>query len=135
MERVPLSDAALFVLRRMKKRAVGPYLFPGAKVNAARVTIKRPWIRICRAAGLATEYKIPGKRLELTRYRPILRVHDLRHSYASWLVSNGASLKQVGKLLGHSQERSTQRYSHIADRALRDATNAFGHSVSLKWIS
>ena len=67
--------------------------------------------------------------------QPILRVHNLRHSYASWLVSTGASLKQVGKLLGHSQERSTQRYSHIADRALRDATNAFGHSVSLKWIS
>ncbi|MGC2513304.1 MAG: tyrosine-type recombinase/integrase, partial [Terriglobales bacterium] len=101
--------------------------------DAPRVTIRKPWIQICKAAGLATEYKIQGKRRELTRFRPNVRIHDLRHTYASWLVNNGVPLKQVGKLLGHTQERTTSRYSHLADKSLRSATNTFGES--LKWVS
>ncbi|MGA9990558.1 MAG: site-specific integrase, partial [Terriglobales bacterium] len=134
VERLPVSEAALIVLRRMKKRAIGPCLFPGKfGADAPRVTIRKPWIQICKAAGLATEYKIQGKRRELTRFRPNVRIHDLRHTYASWLVNNGVPLKQVGKLLGHTQERTTSRYSHLADKSLRSATNTFGES--LKWVS
>jgi integrase len=137
MERVVISDAALAVLRRMKKAAMGAYLFPGKEVpgKAPRAlrTIRKPWIQICKAAGLSTEYEVQGKRKMLKRWKPNLRLHDLRHSYASWLVSDGVSLKRVGKLLGQSQEATTRRYAHLEDKSVRDATNAFGNS--LKWVS
>ena len=65
-EHVPLSEAALTVLRRMAKRKTRRYLFPGWQGSqAARVTVRRPWVQACRLAGLATEYRIPGKRGEL----------------------------------------------------------------------
>lgn len=137
MERVVISDAALAVLWRMKKAATGAYLFPGKEVPGKaprpRRTIRKPWIQICKAAGLATEYEVQGKRKMLKRWKPSLRLHDLRHSYASWLVSDGVSLKRVGKLLGQSQEATTRRYAHLEDKSVRDATNAFGNS--LKWVS
>jgi site-specific recombinase XerD len=55
-----------------------------------------------------------------------LRVHDLRHAFASAAVSGGASLYLVGKVLGHAQSRTTERYAHLADdpiRAVADATS------------
>jgi len=133
-ERVVLSDATLIVLRRMKERATGPYLFPGRFGDAPRTTIRRPWVQICRAAGLAEEYAVPGKRGKpLKRYRPMVHIHDLRHSYASWLVNHGTPLEQVGKLLGHADSKTTKRYAHLADATLRSATNTFG-AASMKWV-
>ena len=55
-----------------------------------------------------------------------VRVHDLRHTYASHLVSSGLSLEIVGRLLGHTQAATTQRYAHLADDPLREATNRMG---------
>ena len=52
-----------------------------------------------------------------------LRIHDLRHSYASFLASSGASLPLIGALLGHSAAATTARYSHLLDDPLRKATN------------
>ena len=49
-------------------------------------------------------------------------MHDLRHTYASLLVNSGHSLPLIGALLGHTQVKTTQRYSHFADAALREAT-------------
>jgi integrase len=133
-EHTQLNDATLMVLQRMKKRAVGPYLFPGAKPNTHRTTIRRPWLQICRAAELAEEYQVMGKRAKaLKRWRPTVRINDLRHTFASFLVSKGVSLPQVGKLLGHTRSETTERYAHIADQAAREATNVFGDS--LKWVS
>jgi site-specific recombinase XerD len=48
-----------------------------------------------------------------------VRIHDLRHTFASLLVSGGASLEMIGKLLGHSQMQTTQRYAHLMDSPLR----------------
>ncbi len=126
IEHVPLSAAALELLRRMKRTASarGP-LFPGAK-GEPRVTLRRPWVQICKAASLSDVFRVQGKRRTITKSKPTLRIHDLRHSFASHLVSNGVSLHIVGKLLGHTQSQTTQRYAHVADQALRDASNRMG---------
>lgn len=124
-EHVPLSSAALLVLKRMAEKKHDKFLFPGHGTKAARRSIRRPWVQACRMAGLATPYTIQGKRKELTRWRPIVRIHDLRHTFASHLVSRGASLPVVGRLLGHTLPSTTARYAHLADESLRSATNGF----------
>ena len=62
------------------------------------VNIKDPWATICEAAGLQS-----------------LRLHDLRHAFASAAVNDGLSLPIIGALLGHRETRTTQRYAHLAD--------------------
>lgn len=133
VEHVPLSAPALKLLEGMApENPTGP-LFPG-RDGDARTTLRRPWVAACRAAGLVEEYLIDGKRtgkdgepVKLKRYRPTVRVHDLRHNFASHLASNGVSLQVVGKLLGHTQAATTMRYAHLQDAPLRDAANQFGH--------
>jgi integrase len=121
-EHVPLSAPSIELLKRMKPRnAAGP-LFPGRE-SGHRVSLKRPWVQACKAAGLVEKIQVKGKRRMLTRYKPTVRLHDLRHSYASHLVSNGVGLQIVGKLLGHVQASTTMRYTHLQDEALRAATN------------
>jgi integrase len=110
IEHIPLSAQALALLARMKEQSDGTgFLFPGLNGNA-RTTLRAAWSQICKAAGLTK-----------------VRVHDLRHSYASYLVSDGVSLHVVGKLLGHTQAQTTQRYAHVAHQSLRDASNLFGN--------
>jgi integrase len=135
------------LLKRIQARKNGsPYLFPGrqqklgaddrkAQTENARVTIRRPWVQVCKAAGLATAVEIQGKRRKLVRWKPRVRIHDLRHSFASHLVSKGESLHIVGKLLGHTQPQTTARYAHLADQALRDAANRFGKLVQMPTAS
>src|SRR5581483_10172105 len=110
-EKTPLSDAALKLLSGMKKKAKKPVLFPGAE-DEPRVTLRRPWVQVCRAAGLCEVVQAKGKRRLVRKYRPLVRIHDLRHGYASELVSSGVSLHVVGKLLGHTQPQTTSRYAH-----------------------
>ena len=75
--------------------------------------MRRPWQRVCEAAGLEG-----------------VRFHDLRHSYASLLVSSGLSLPVIGRLLGHTQPSTTARYAHLLDDPLREATERVGKLVS-----
>jgi integrase len=75
--------------------------------------IKKFWKSLCRTAGLEK-----------------LRLHDLRHSYASNLVSQGFSLHIVGRLLGHTQPQTTARYAHLDDASLRQATEGFSARLS-----
>jgi integrase len=123
-EHVPLSAAALALLRRMKAKCDSGPLFPGPN-GSARVTLRRPWRQICKAAGLSQAVEHKGKRRTTTRYKPTVHIHDLRHTYASHLVSNGASLQVVGKLLGHTNPQTTNRYAHVSDEAMRNATAVF----------
>lgn len=141
-EHVPLSAPAIELLRSIKPRnATGP-LFIGTKRKGKdgkltggekRVSLKRPWLQACKAAGLVEPYTVQGRRKKmLERYRPIVRLHDLRHSYASHLVSNGVGLQIVGKLLGHVQASTTMRYAHLQDEALRAATNQLAKIIDFE---
>lgn len=112
-----LEGPALDLLRDMKTRAgAGAILFPGQSPYAANVIVavkpradlKKPWAWIKERAGLEG-----------------VRLHDLRRTTASFMLSGGASLATVGKALGHTQASTTQRYAHLAPsvqrQALRDA--------------
>ncbi|HSV71292.1 MAG TPA: tyrosine-type recombinase/integrase, partial [Methylibium sp.] len=55
---------------------------------------------------------------------PHLRIHDLRHQYASFLVNSGRSLYEVQQILGHSDPSVTQRYAHLSSRSLQEAANS-----------
>jgi len=121
--RVPLSAPALAVLAELRADAEPDcvYVFPGKRTVGAKgsvtwaplTEIKRAWASVTRAAG------IDG-----------VRVHDLRHTYASILASSGLSLPIIGRLLGHTQAATTHRYAHLADDPLRAATEAAGAFVS-----
>ena len=63
-------------------------------------------------------------------WRPTVRIHDLRHSFASILVSAGASLPLIGQMLGHTQVQTTQRYAHLFDEPLREAAEAVGKFIA-----
>jgi site-specific recombinase XerD len=54
---------------------------------------------------------------------PQLRIHDLRHQFASFLVNSGRTLYEVQSILGHSDAKVTQRYAHLSSRSLQDAAN------------
>jgi integrase len=105
---VPLSAPALDLLRTLKATSASDWCFPNGQ-GSHRHHIAKFWERIRKAAGLAD-----------------LRIHDLRHTYASHLVSGGVPLHLVGGLLGHARSRTTERYAHLADEALRATTDKFG---------
>jgi integrase len=105
---VPLSAPALQLLVKMRETSSSKYAFPG-RGGGHRADLKKPWPVICKAAGITG-----------------LRVHDLRHGYASFLVSAGLSLPIIGALLGHSQPGTTARYAHLHDDPLRKATETVG---------
>lgn len=109
MEHIPLSPAAISLLKTINAEANdSPFLFPGKIEGKPLQDIKRSWASICKQAILKD-----------------FTIHDLRHTYASHLVSSGLSLSIVGKLLGHTQASTTQRYAHLADEPLREATTLF----------
>lgn len=100
---------------RARRRGTSAYLFPSDRVDGDRpmLGIKGSWQSLCRKA------EITG-----------VRLHDLRHTYASLLVSGGASLPLIGALLGHSQAQTTLRYAHLLDDPLRAATERVGAIVT-----
>jgi len=107
--RATLSQSAACLLRSMRSEADqhSPYLFPmPSDPSRHRADPKKPWTRIRERAGLAD-----------------VRMHDLRHTFASRAVLNGADLYTVGKLLGHTQIRTTERYAHLVDDPQRRAAN------------
>jgi integrase len=116
--RVPLSGAAVAILKEMqaegaKMRKDGiltPYVFPSSKRPAEALTeVRRTWASACKTAGISS-----------------VRLHDLRHSFASALVSGGVGLPTIGAMLGHTQPKTTARYSHLYDSTLRDAAERVG---------
>jgi integrase len=115
---VPLSAPARQLLSEIreqqadKRRVLPTYVFPGTGVTGHRIELKKDWRQLTKAA------QISG-----------LRVHDMRHSYASQLISGGASLALVGALLGHSNPVTTSRYAHLHHDPLRAATEKVGAAI------
>ncbi len=111
--RIPLSDAAIEVLEGIKRK--GDFVFPANRANSASghtVGLPRAWRAIREEAGLDD-----------------LRIHDLRHSFASFAAEAGASLQLIGKALGHTQLRTTERYAHLRDDPLHALVNEIGERV------
>jgi len=108
-----LSAAAQAVLASIKRVEKNPYIIAGASEGAPRSDLNRPWRAVAKAA------KLDG-----------VRIHDLRHSFAS--VGAGASLGLpiIGKLLGHSQAATTQRYAHLDADPVRRAVETIGATIS-----
>jgi integrase len=114
-EHLPLSASALALLRGIREGAGdnSAFLFPGRKPDKPIADLKRFWKSVTASAGLE-DY----------------RIHDNRHTHASHLVSSGMSLAIVGRLLGHTNPMTTQRYAHLADDPLRAAAEVFGKKMS-----
>lgn len=108
---IPLNDQAAGVFKDIP--VASEYVLPGPNGKMKR-TFRDPWYRIREAAQLPAN----------------IRFHGLRHNHASWLVSSGIDLYTVSKLLGHKDVKTTTRYSHLSDAALRRATNVAGEVLS-----
>ncbi|BBP44296.1 site-specific integrase [Thiosulfativibrio zosterae] len=104
---VPLNDGAIQLLQSMTKHDSSEYAFPNPDTGKPYTQIFHAWNTVRKRAGLDE-----------------LRIHDLRHSFASFLVNSGRSLYEVQKILGHTQIKTTQRYAHLANDTLVDASNA-----------
>ena len=113
-EHLPLSPEAIALLHQVKDlNHSGPHLFPGRVPGKPIQETKTFWHRALRQASLEN-----------------IRIHDLRHTHAAHLVSSGLSLSIVGKLLGHTQASTTQRYAHLSHQSLRQATTLFGAKMT-----
>jgi integrase len=108
-----LSAPALELLAELPRMAGNPHVIPGRRPGAPVVNLEKPWRRIRDRAGLDD-----------------VRLHDLRHSFASIAAGGGLSLPFIGALLGHSQPQTTARYSHLAADPVRAANEAVGRRIA-----
>src|SRR5262249_34864695 len=108
---VILSAPALAVLTGLDR--LGSYVVPGDDPEKPRADLKRPWEAISKRAGLSG-----------------LRLHDLRHTYASFGAGGGLGLPIIGKLLGPTQASTMQRYAHLYAEPLRRASEEIGGQIA-----
>jgi integrase len=113
---VPLSAAVLSVLSQVPRLDGCPYVVPNPKTRQPYVSIFCSWNTARKAAGL-----------------PEVRMHDLRHSMASNMVNSGRSIYEVAKVLGHTQLKTSQRYSHLNQETLLAAVDASANAAGSGW--
>jgi len=103
---IPLSNTTLKVIESIPRIDGSPWLFVNSKTMRPYVKVQVSWENARKRAGLED-----------------VRMHDLRHSFASFLVNSGRSLYEVQKILGHSDAKTTQRYAHLSQQTLIEAVN------------
>jgi integrase len=113
--RVPLNPAAIELVEGLrKKRGASEWVFPGYVPGQHLATLEHVWRHIRRRTGLGAD----------------ARPYDLRHTFASVGAGRGLSLPIIGKLLGHTYGRTTERYAHLADDPLREAAEKIGRVIT-----
>jgi integrase len=105
VHKLPLSPPAIELIDRLRKKRKGDWVFPGDKQGEHLAALWHVWHFVRKEAGLGKD----------------ARAYDLRHTFASVGAGGGLSLPIIGRLLGHTQARTTQRYAHLADDPLREA--------------
>ena len=109
---VPLSPAAVQVLATLPRASGSPWVVPGKKPGTHMRNVNDPWEVVRERAGLED-----------------VRLHDLRHSFASRALALGESLPVIGKLLGHTQVETTARYAHLTRDSVREAAARIATSI------
>jgi len=109
---IHLSPAAIDVLKNTPKIDKNPYIIVGAVKGSSLNAAQKPWRRVRKIAQLDD-----------------VRIHDLRHTFASICVAQGMSLQMVAKLLGHTQTSTSERYAHLAKTNIQDAANIVGNVI------
>lgn len=112
---IPLNAPALQVLTALPHEAGNPYVIVGRNTGKHLINMQKPWRRLRKLAGLDD-----------------LRLHDLRHSFASFAVGAGIPLAIIGGLLGHRSVQTTARYAHLANDPLKQATDVIGGLFATK---
>ncbi len=110
---IVLNAAAREVLKQLPRLAGNPYVICGHKEGQHLVNLQKPWQRIRKRAGLED-----------------VRIHDLRHTFASLAARSGGSLPRIGALLGHTQMQTTQRYAHLIVDDLRQLAETVGDELA-----
>ena len=109
---IPLSQAASRVLENIDRVDENSYVFIGKKEEQHITDLQRPWRRVRSRAGLDD-----------------VRIHDLRHTFASMGISVGGSLPIIGGLLGHRTPQATAVYAHLSADPLRQTTEQVGSVI------
>jgi integrase len=113
---VPLSEDAIAVLKQVPRFDECPYVLPNPKTRQPFKSVFHAWDTARREAHL-----------------PDLRMHDLRHSAASNMANSGQSLYVIGKVLGHAQAKTSERYAHLSNETLLNAVNAASLATGTLW--
>ena len=110
---VRVKQRNLEILSNIERKEDNPYVICG-KLDGAYITdFKKPWRRIRAHAEIED-----------------VRIHDLRHTFASHAVSIGETLHITGKLLGHTQAQTTSRYAHLADAPMHEAADRVSNAIN-----
>ncbi len=114
---IVLSPEAVAVLSRIPRVKGNPHVIPGRVSGRPLRNLNGPWAIVCARAGLED-----------------MRIHDMRHSYASRALALGESLPMIGRLLGHSELETTARYAHLAQDSVRDAAVRVSDSIAADFL-
>jgi integrase len=109
---VHFGKMAADLLKSIKKLEDNPHVITGKKLGSRLTDLQHPWRRIRAKADLHD-----------------VRIHDLRHSYASGALALGEGLPMIGKLLGHTQVQTTARYAHLANNPVKSAAGRVSDTI------
>ena len=109
---MPLAPSAVRLLQSLPRHEDNPWVIAGKKPGSHLTDLQHPWRRIRARANLED-----------------VRIHDLRHSFASRALALGEGLAMIGKLLGHTQVQTTARYAHLARDTVKASAARIGDSI------